>query len=304
VTFAPPTLQAVAKLWTATGGVNLGIVGDTRHATGGVSYHLGKDQLRPDAYSIVQTARDRAGLSNAASAMDFGRLDGTLANLRAFSKALVAEARRNGPRTSDLREIIYSPDGKTVLRWDRQRGYNSLPRAGEADDSHLTHTHVSWYRDAEFRDHTAPIRAALVAMGAIATPPPGDDMPPLTSYIPGQVATIKPTANIRSGPHLNATVLRGLTVAEQWTVIGFCKGDVDPDGGSDQWLIRWGNGKYEYTAKSNVSAGPAAPPDTTPHTKAELDAAALAGKRAGYDLAKTGAVITHPAPTVTWPPRP
>lgn len=299
MTYAPPTLLALAKLWVAEGGVNLGIVGDTRHVGGGVSYHLGKDQLTATAYSRV-TARDKAGLTNAASAMDFGRLDGSLTKLQAFSKWLVAQARANKPGTSDMREIIYSPDGKTVLRWDRQRGYSSAPRAGEADDSHLTHTHVSWYRDAESRDHTTAIRPYFGTTSA------GADMPPLTSYIPGHVATIKPTANIRSGPKLTATVLRGLTVAEKWTVIGFCKGDVDPDGGSDQWLIRWANGRYEYTAKSNVSAGPAAPvaPDTSPFTQAQLDAATLAGKRAGYDLAKAGAKVTHPAPTVTWPPRP
>jgi hypothetical protein len=42
-------------------------------------------------------------------------------------------------------------------------------------------------------------------------------------------------------------------------VTGWTKGDVDPDGGSDQWLVRWSGGRWEYTAKSNVTAGPAAP---------------------------------------------
>jgi hypothetical protein len=57
-----------------------------------------------------------------------------------------------------MREIIYSPDGKIVLRWDRERGYSSLARPGEADTSHLTHTHVSWYRDAQNRDHRTAFR--------------------------------------------------------------------------------------------------------------------------------------------------
>ena len=48
----------------------------------------------------------------------------------------------------------------------------------------------------------------------------------------------------------------------------------------------------------------AAPVDTSPFTQAQLDAATLAAKRAGYDLARAGFAITHPAPTVTWPPRP
>ena len=157
MTYNPITLQALAKYWVAQGGVNLGVVGDTAHAAKGYSYHLGRDQLSPTAYS-VQTARDKAGLTNGASAIDLGRLDGTFMALRTFSKWLVEEARRNAPGTSDIREIIYSPDGKTVLRWDRQRGYNSLPRTGEADDSHLTHTHISFYRDAEQRDHTTAFR--------------------------------------------------------------------------------------------------------------------------------------------------
>lgn len=152
MTFAPPTLVALGAWWTAQGGVNLGIVGDAGHAARGVSYHLGRDDLVPDAYSI-RTARDRAGLSNAASAIDLGKLDGSYVKLRTFSRWLVEQARSNADGTDDMREIIYSPDGVTVLRWDRERGYASLPQSGEADNTHLAHTHISFYRDAEFRDH-------------------------------------------------------------------------------------------------------------------------------------------------------
>lgn len=152
MTFAPPTLLALATYWTARGGVNLGIVGDASHVATGVSYHLGRDQLDATAYSR-RTARDIAGLSNAASAIDLGRLDGSYTPLRAFSVWLVAQARVNAPGTSDMREIIYTPDGVTVLRWDRERGFASAPRSGEASQSHFYHTHISWYRDAEFRDH-------------------------------------------------------------------------------------------------------------------------------------------------------
>jgi hypothetical protein len=157
MTYAPPTLTALATYWKAQGGVNLGVVGDTGHQQRGVSYHLGKDKLIVGAYS-ARTARDRAGLTNGASAIDLGRLDGSLGQLRAFSAWLVTQARANKAGTSDIREIIYSPDGRRVLRWDRERGYRSLPREGEADASHLTHTHVSWYRDAEKRDHTITFR--------------------------------------------------------------------------------------------------------------------------------------------------
>lgn len=150
MTYAPPTITALARLWTAKGGVNLGIVGDTRHQRKGRSYHLGKSQLTPDAYSR-QTARDRAGLSEAASALDIGRLNGSLVHLRTFSRWFVERCRQNAPGTSDVREFIYSPDGKTVLRWDRERGVKSAPRAGEADNSHLSHSHISFYRDSERR---------------------------------------------------------------------------------------------------------------------------------------------------------
>jgi hypothetical protein len=50
-----------------------------------------------------------------------------------------------------------------------------------------------------------------------------------------------------------------VTTAERWVVTCWVKGDVDPDGGSDQWLARWNAGRWEYTAKSNASAGPTAP---------------------------------------------
>jgi hypothetical protein len=52
----------------------LGIVGDSNHARG---YHLGRDRIYAasgvgDADYSVRTARDQAGLSNAAAAMDVG----------------------------------------------------------------------------------------------------------------------------------------------------------------------------------------------------------------------------------------
>ena len=156
MTYAPGTLlelRAFLQPRTGLSAGNLGIVGDTAHQQRGVSYHLGEDDLRSDAYSI-KTVRDRNGLSNAASAMDIGNHS----DLRRLSRDLVASCRRNDPGTSDIREVIYSPNGTTVLRWDRQRGYASLPQAGEADNSHLWHTHISWYRDSEWRDKVGVFR--------------------------------------------------------------------------------------------------------------------------------------------------
>jgi hypothetical protein len=147
-TFAPQTLRDLAALWVGHGGVNLGIVGDTAHATKGVSYHLGRSQLISTAYSI-QTARDKAGLTDAASAIDLGKLDGSYAKLRAFSDWLARRCVKNEPGTGDIREVIYSPDGTRVLGFKDGIDY-LIPDYG--DDSHLTHTHISWYRDSEKRD--------------------------------------------------------------------------------------------------------------------------------------------------------
>lgn len=178
---APGSLLDLQSFWVSQGGVSLGIVGNAVHCRG---YHLGRDRVygacacRPKNICVpglgnldysVQTARDRAGLSNAASAIDLGKLGGSLRNLYRFSEWLVEQCRANEPGTADLREVIYSPDGTTVLRWDRERGYWSAPRPGEADDSHLGHTHISYYRDAEARDKR-PLFARFFEEG----PMPGD----------------------------------------------------------------------------------------------------------------------------------
>jgi len=151
MTYAPGQIFALQNYWVIRGGKALGIVGDTAHQAKGTSYHLGKDKLSATAYS-ARTARDVSGLTNAASAIDLGRLNGSLKQLRKFSIWLVEQGQHKAPGTRDIREIIYTPDGNIVLRWDRERGAASSPRPGEADNSHLTHTHISFYRDSEYRE--------------------------------------------------------------------------------------------------------------------------------------------------------
>lgn len=151
MTYAPAKLQELAAYWKAQGGVNLGIVGDTDHAAKGVSYHLGKDQLAPGAYS-AERPRDRLGLTNAASAIDLGKLNGSYGQLRAFSDWLARRCVKGVAGTFDVVEVIYSPDGKRVLGF--KDGVEFLiPNYGDA--SHLTHTHISFYRDSEYRGKTA-----------------------------------------------------------------------------------------------------------------------------------------------------
>ena len=154
MTHAPASLTALARYWVAQGGVNLGIVGDSAHA-GRASYHNGRDRIvrygRLYTDYSCQNVRDRSGLTDAASAIDLGKLDANYGKLRAFSRWLVKRCQSGAVGTDDIREIIYTPDGKTVYRWDRERGFASAPRAGEGDSSHLWHTHISFYRDSEKR---------------------------------------------------------------------------------------------------------------------------------------------------------
>lgn len=293
MTYAPATLVALARYWVEhdgdpePDGVNLGIVGDTDHVAKGYSYHLGKDQLAAGAYSI-KTARDRAGLTNAASAIDLGRLEGSLAYLREFSAWLVARARANAPGTSDIREIIYTADGKTVLRWDRERGYASAPRAGEADDSHLTHTHISFYRDAESRDHTTAFR-------------PYFEEGQMSVYVrrdrPGRFT-------IPAGK-----AVRGWQPAgDGWKVVKTWDAQPSASSGPYDYILGRVSGTAVPSSLIHVPAGffaglfvatsevdevadpPAAPaPDTSPFTQAQLDAAVKA-ERERVKAAITAAV--------------
>lgn len=176
MTFAPKSILDVRRLIQThipqLSAVELGIVGDDSHANSGTSYHLGEDALRSTSYSIVESPRDRAGLSDAASALDVGwfkiTVKGKTHTLRDLSAWMVGQCRANEADTRDIREIIYSPDGETVKRWDK------LGIRSSGDDSHLTHTHVSWFRDSENRDKTALFRRWFQHIGAIDTPE--DDM--------------------------------------------------------------------------------------------------------------------------------
>lgn len=108
--------------------------------------------------------------------------------------------------------------------------------------------------------------AAVIARAkAILNPPPPppppteEDVPTLATYIPGQTATVKVKANVRSAPKLAATVLRVVATAEPWIMTGTVSGDVDPDSGSTVWYTRFANGKWEYTALANLAALPVDP---------------------------------------------
>ena len=155
MTINPQTLRDLGAYWVAQGGVNLGVVGNTAHTSG---YHLGRDRIYDgagpglgDADYSVKLPRDKAGLTSAASAIDLGKLGGSLTNLRAFSRDLVARCMSSAATRHDIREIIYSPDGVKVQRYS---GIDNLIHTGpgNGDSSHIGHTHISYLRDSEGRD--------------------------------------------------------------------------------------------------------------------------------------------------------
>ncbi|PZG05151.1 hypothetical protein C1I95_32895 [Micromonospora craterilacus] len=151
----------------------VGIVGDANHRGG---YHCGSDRVVPNDYSVVESPRDRNGLTLDAAALDVGMFrvsaDGSNHDLITFSTWCVAQCVANAPDTRDLREIIYSPDGKVVRRWDR------LGRRTTGDRSHLWHTHFSFFRDSikANRDQTPLFRRYLSTIGLLKQEEP--DMTP------------------------------------------------------------------------------------------------------------------------------
>ncbi|MGH3712063.1 MAG: hypothetical protein ACRDT4_01140 [Micromonosporaceae bacterium] len=146
-------LRAYLRPRTGLSDNALGIVADGW----GHGYHRGKDSIdESDDHSVTESSRDRAGLTNAASAIDIGLFDrttyGRRRTLRGLSLWLVEQCKRGTRDTRDIRSIIYTPDGRVVRRWDR------LGIRSSGDDSHLTHTHISYFRDSQYRDKIAVFR--------------------------------------------------------------------------------------------------------------------------------------------------
>ncbi|MGY0005294.1 hypothetical protein [Micromonospora sp. I033] len=151
----------------------VGIVGDSNHRGG---YHCGSDRVVPNDYSVVESTRDSSGLTLHASALDVGTFSvssgGATHNLRTFSTWFVSQCAAGAADARDIREIIYSPDGRTVKRWDR------LGKRTTGDSSHLFHTHFSFFRDSTKAgwDQTPLFRRYLTAIGLIAPVKPENGM--------------------------------------------------------------------------------------------------------------------------------
>lgn len=143
MSYAPARLVALQRyLHDQTGLplVSLGIVGDAAHRGG---YHCGRDRLVTNDYS-ARTSRDRAGLTNGASASDIGNFRG----LVRLTMWVVGEARAG--RRPDTREIIGPWSDGRAYRFDHLDRWRAELRS--RGDSHETHMHESWYRDSEDRD--------------------------------------------------------------------------------------------------------------------------------------------------------
>jgi hypothetical protein len=153
-TYAPQTLLDCRHCYMEYTGITdftaVGIVGDDDHDGG---YHCGWSGRKTDShgntddYSWEESSRDSNHKTNAASAIDFGWFDITINGKRTtlidFNLWMVEQLNAGAPDTLDIREFIYTPDGKIVKRWDRLK-----IRTG-GDNSHLTHSHCSRFRDAE-----------------------------------------------------------------------------------------------------------------------------------------------------------
>lgn len=136
----------------------VGIVGGSGHV-GTDTYHCGAPELPTWAtYSRTESRRDNR-VEAYAAALDIGHFANGKANLRHFSIWLVEQCKKGVSWTQNIREVIYSPDGYRVVRWDRLGVRNT------GDESHLWHTHISFFRDSRCGGALAMVRAYIAYVG-------------------------------------------------------------------------------------------------------------------------------------------
>lgn len=285
MTFAPAPLIALGKYLVSQGCVNLGVVGDTAHQQTGTSYHLGQSQLKPGAYSATGPRDREPYLTEAASAIDIGKVGGGYPGLRALSSWLASQCQRRAIDTLDIREVIYSPDGVKVFRWDEptQTVYPGGTGTGQGDDSHLTHTHVSYFRDSETRDKLAVFRRYFEGDEVIKAIK-GEDWTPTVSGTtsngvfresPSRAAPIveRVGANvvIRSIAEIVAENLSWRVTERMGKVLYMLRTDWNP-------LVPGGDPVVDQQLSDYI-----AQKDTTPYSQAALDAACLDARGAEWD---------------------
>jgi hypothetical protein len=189
----------------------VGIVGDSAHRGG---YHCGSDRVVTNDYSVVESPRDRAGLTLDAAALDVGQFNvrsgGRTNTLPSFSVWCVAQCAANAADTRDIREIIYSPDGSTVKRWDR------LGKRTSGDSSHRWHTHFSFFRDAikAGRDQRPLFRRYLSSIGLLED----DDMTPEEH---NWLATVHKNLTVLDGRNPVGQIYTRMAMGEDATVANY-----------------------------------------------------------------------------------
>lgn len=327
MSYAPATLLALQAYWVehdgdpTQDGVPLGIVGNAAHTQG---YHLGRDRIYDGAgpgigdndYS-VKLARDKAGLTNAASAIDLGKLEGSYAELRKFSTWLVAQCQASTSTRYDFREIIWSPDGIYVKRYSatENRVYISLRKnsdgsitvisSGQGDASHFGHTHISYMRDSEYRDKTAPFK---LYFGEVTTP--GGDMPDFKTFAKPKYVTVpdmgwiydNPACAVSNGNTQVHPGPRDMPVSGKLATGVLIIGYVDTTPVETELVTFYTKG---LTPKDYPSTTVPIPPDATsckPFTeplntqitqlKADIDAAHLKGAQDEWDREAAGATVS------------
>jgi hypothetical protein len=182
MTTAPQCLLDARTLAIHELGIPADSVGIVAGNSNGEGYHSGYGALHaagrapgdvhPD-YSVRESIRDSGGLTEYASALDFGLfttiINGHTVTLRDFTLWLVGRCKAGDPDAADIREIIYTPDGKTVQRYDR------LGIRSTGDSSHLTHTHVSLFRDSVKVNRASMVNLIKKYLAGIGGTPEGDD---------------------------------------------------------------------------------------------------------------------------------
>jgi len=241
MTFKPATLGALETMLRKRGVVTLGVVGDANHKARKFSYHLGANDLAPGA-SSASLPRDKAGLSNAASAIDIGKAGGTIAGLRSMSLWLVGECLAGAPDAGDIREIIFSADGQRVDRWDGRDGLPGVVREGpgQGDNSHRTHTHVSFFRDSEARDKLSLFRRYFEEGTVKVTLIKGEDWTPTRNQ-----ATGKSNGVLRAVPDRAAPIVATVELGEVIRSIAEVKS------GSGNWRLTKRDGRAVYMLRSD-----------------------------------------------------
>jgi hypothetical protein len=178
-----------------------------------------------------------------------------------------------------------------VLRWDRE---NIPPTTGSS--SHLTHTHISWYRDSEFREKTA-LFSRYFEEAEVITAIKGEDWKPtVTNGVSNGVYRATPERAAPLVARLGAdSVIR--TIAEisadgnNWRLseVGgvpayFLRGDLAP-------LVPGGDAGVDGALTDYINRIPVPPViDCTPLVNAARAEGVAAGLRDGSRAVKDAAV--------------